>query len=69
MSNQQIREYLINNIVDKLTEFYMNDNNVSLQEAMMVIYSSKTYDMLLAPDSYLPSQSPDYVYELLKTNK
>lgn len=69
MSNQQIREYLINNIVDKLIEFYMADNSVSLQEALEVIYSSKTYDMLLVHDSYLPSQSPDYVYELLKVNK
>lgn len=67
MSDQQTREYLINRIVDKLTEFYMVDNNVSLQEALNKIYSSRAYDLLLAPDSYLTSQSPDYVYELLKT--
>lgn len=67
MSDQQKREYLINRIVDKLTEFYLADNDVSLKEAMDKVYSSKTYDLLLKPDSYLTSQSPDYVYELLKS--
>ena len=66
MSDLQIREYLINRIIDKLTEYYMTDNNVSLEESLDKVYSSNIYDLLLAPGSYLPSQSPDYVYDLLK---
>lgn len=66
MSEQQTREYLINRIVDKLTENYMTEHGVSLQQAMQKIYSSRTYDLLLAPGSFLTSQSPDYIYELLK---
>lgn len=67
MSEQQKREYLINRIVDKLTEFYLADYGVSLSEALDKVYSSKTYDLLLKPDSFLTSQSPEYVYELLKS--
>lgn len=66
MSETQTREYLINRIVDKLTEFYMAEHDVSLQQAMQKIYSSRTYDLLQAPGSFLTSQSPDYIYELLK---
>ena len=67
MSDLQIREYLINRIIDKLTEYYMTDNNASLKEALNKVYSSSTYDLLLTPGSYLTSQSPDYVYEMLKS--
>ena len=66
MSELQIKEYLINRIIDKLTEFYMIDYNVSLQESLNKVYSSSVYDLLHVPGSYLTSQSPDYVYELLK---
>lgn len=67
MSEQQKREYLINRIVDKLTEFYLADNEVSLSEALDKVYSSRTYELLHMPGSFLTSQSPEYVYELLKS--
>jgi len=67
MSKEQVREYLLNRIVDKLTEFYIADSGKSIEEALHKVYCSKLYDALTQYDSYLLSQSPAYLYCLMMT--
>lgn len=63
-SNQ--REFLINHIVDRLTVYLMHDYNIDLPAALNSIYESKTYDRLQKAEYELFTQSPSYIYEILK---
>ncbi len=65
MSQQQTQEYLLNRIIDKITEYYIADNAVSLEEALYRIYNSKIYSMLKNEDCILLSQSPSYIYSMM----
>ncbi len=47
MIAQNQKEFLINRIVDKLTEFLVIDSNVNLTEALKVVYNSRVYQQLL----------------------
>lgn len=66
MIPQNQRDYLINRIVDKLTEFIFLDYDVKLPSALNMVYQSNVYQLLIKDDSYLYTQSPSYIYELLK---
>lgn len=67
MIPQQQRNFLINHIVDKLTEFIIKDNNVDITSALKTVYQSKVYQLILDIDGDLYSQSPSYIYDLLKS--
>ena len=66
MIPQNQRDYLINRIVDKLTEFIFLDYEVKLPSALNMVYKSNVYQLLIKDDGYLYNQSPSYIYELLK---
>ena len=66
MIAQNQKEFLINRIVDKLTEFLVIDSNVNLTDALKVVYNSKVYQQLQDSDCGLYAQSPSYIYELLR---
>ena len=66
MTAQVQRDFLISHIVDRLTEYLMLDNSIDIAEALKIIYQSKVYQQLQDEDGGLYSQSPSYVYELLK---
>lgn len=66
MIPQNQRDYLINRIVDKLTEFIFLDYDVKLPSALNMVYQSNVYQLLINDDGYLYTQSPSYIYELLK---
>ena len=66
MIAQNQKEFLINRIVDKLTEFLVIDSNINLADALKVVYNSKVYQLLNDSEGDLYVQSPSYVYELLK---
>ena len=66
MIAQNQKEFLINRIVDKLTEFLVIDSSIGLTDALKVVYNSKVYQQLLDSESDLYVQSPSYIYELLK---
>ena len=66
MTAQVQREFLVSHIVDRLTEYLMLDNSIDIAEALKIIYQSKVYQQLQDEDGGLYSQSPSYVYELLK---
>lgn len=66
MIAQNQKEFLINRIVDKLTEFLVIDSNIDLTDALKVVYNSKVYQQLQDSEGDLFVQSPSYIYELLK---
>lgn len=66
MIAQNQKEFLINRIVDKLTEFLVIDSSIGLADALKVVYNSKVYQQLQDSEGDLFVQSPSYIYELLK---
>ena len=68
MTAQVKREFLIAYIIDRLTEYLIEDNNMDLDEALKLVYRSNVYQQLQNVDGELYIQSPSYVYELLKKN-
>lgn len=66
MIPQNQTDFLTNRIVDKLTEFIVNDYNIDITSALKIVYQSKIYQLLQDKDGDLYSQSPSYIYELLK---
>lgn len=43
MTAQVQRDFLINRIVDRLTEYLVLDNNIDIADALNIIYKSKVY--------------------------
>ena len=66
MTAQVQKDFLVNHIVDKLTEYLVTDNTLELADALKIVYQSKTYQRLQDMDGSLYIQSPSYVYELLQ---
>ncbi len=66
MIAQNQKEFLINRIVDKLTEFIVIDSSIDLTDALKIVYDSKVYQQLQDSEGGLHVQSPSYIYELLK---
>lgn len=65
MISQEHREFLVNHIVDRLTEFLVVDKGVGIADALQSIYKSETYRRLQDIEGELYVQSPAYVYEEL----
>ena len=65
MTAQVQKDFLVNHIVDKLTEYLVTDNSLELADALKMVYQSKTYQQLQDTDGDLYIQSASYVYELL----
>lgn len=66
MSEQQITDFLTNRIVDQMVTFLIEDRNIGIEQALEIVYSSKTYERLMMKDNYLVSQSPGYVFSYLE---
>lgn len=66
MISQNQKDFLINHIIDQLTKFILQDNEMELPVALNIVYQSRVYQLLVDEDSFLYSQSPSYIYELLK---
>lgn len=66
MIAQNQKEFLINWIIDKLTEFIIVDSGIELTEALKIIYNSNVYRQLQDSEGELYIQSPSYIYEMLK---
>ena len=66
MTAQVQKDFLVNHIVDRLTEFLVMDNNLELADALKIVYQSKTYQQLQDVDGGIYIQSPSYIYELLR---
>ena len=66
MSEARRRDFLVNYIVDQLTAFLMEDKHLSLDGALQLVYTSRLYSLLLDEQVDLTSESPSYLYEILK---
>lgn len=66
MTAQVQKDFLVNHIVDKLTEYLVTDNSLELADALKMVYQSKTYQQLQDTEGGLYIQSASYVYELLQ---
>ena len=66
MSEETQRQFLVNYAIDQITAFLMEDCHITLGQALDIIYSSRVYDLLQYDTVDLASNSPAYIYELLK---
>lgn len=66
MTAQVRKDFLVNHIVDKLTEYLIIDNHIQLADALKMVYLSRIYQLLQDVDGGLYTQSPSYIYELLQ---
>lgn len=68
-SEEQIREYLISNIIDKMVQYLVDDEALDLEQAMDRVYRSQTIRLLQIPEGELYVQSPAYIYEMMRQEK
>ena len=66
MNEETRTQFLVNYVVDKLTAFLMEDRDISLEQALDIIYTSRVYELLQSRAAGLTADSPAYIYELLK---
>ncbi len=58
--------YLVTRTTQELLKIIVEDKNITIQEAMDILYSSKTFELLCDLETHLYYESPAYVYEMLK---
>ena len=58
--------YLVECITQDLIQYLIEDNQISLEEAMDIVYNSKTFELLNDFETHLYYESSSYVYECLK---
>lgn len=59
--------YLVECITQDLIKYLMEDNkNMTMEEAMDIVYNSKTFEKLNDFETHLYYESSAYVYEYLK---
>ena len=58
--------YLVECITQDLIQYLMEDNNITMEEAMDIVYNSKTFEQLNDFETHLYYESSSYGYEYLK---
>ena len=58
--------YLVECIIQDLIRYIIEDNNITIEEAMDIVYNSKTFEKLNDLETHLYYESSAYVYEMLK---
>lgn len=58
--------YLAECITQDLIVYLMKDYNITMEEAIDIVYTSKTFDLLYDFGTHLYYESSAYVYEYLK---
>lgn len=66
MTKEQIRRYLIDNALNKIVAYVMDERKCDMISAMKEVYSSPVTKWLQDKDDDLYIQSPAYIYELMK---
>lgn len=66
MTKQQIRTYLVENALNKIVAYVMEDEGCDLLMAMQEVYTSPVVKWLEDSEDDLYTQSPAYIYELMK---
>lgn len=66
MNEKQIN-YLTEGITKDIISYLMEDEMLSINEAIVLFYNSETFAKLSDPATGLYAESSAYVYEILKT--
>lgn len=69
MKKEVMTQYLVNHIIDQMAVFLIEDEDLTIDEALHIIYESKAYENLQDIETGLQCYSPSYVYELLKRER
>lgn len=59
--------FLLDNITTELVAIVMECERMGMQDAMSRVLNSQTYEKLQDPQTGLLSQSPLYIYDVLKS--
>ncbi len=59
-------DFLVEYISARLAEWLMRDKNVGIEEALLLIHNSETFEKLCERDTGLYIESPAFVYGILK---
>ena len=62
MTQQERFKHLVNFTIDELTTYLIKDFHLDTAEALDIVYSSKTLELLQNKRTGLYDQSPGYVY-------
>lgn len=60
------KSFLINLSIDQMTGFLVEDFKLDIPSALNIIYNSDVFSLLKEETNGLYSESPSYIYELLK---
>lgn len=58
--------FLVECITQDLIVYLVEDKEISKEDAMDIVYNSKTYELLCDLETHLYYESSAYVYEILK---
>lgn len=65
--NENQLQFIINSDVEHLVSYIQSDYGMPLPDAFGVVYNSKIYQKLINTATGLYLQSPDYIYDYLKS--
>ena len=57
--------FCIDALTVRISEEYARMNGISNTEALRVFMATKTYELLIDPESYLYLESMEYIFEML----
>jgi hypothetical protein len=60
------QKFLIELMIDDIAKYLIEDMNISILEALDIVYNSQVFDKLMDIETGLYYQSPAYCYEYLK---
>lgn len=66
MSEESRKQFLANYAVDQLVRYLIEERQMSMEDALDSVYTSRTFNLLQDSTVDLTSDSPSYIYELLK---
>ena len=58
--------YLVECIIQDLVQYLIEDNKITIEEALDIVYNSKTFELLNNFETHLYYESSSYIYEYLK---
>lgn len=59
-------EFLVEYITAKVTEWFVRDEHIGLERALVTFHNSETFDKLCQPNTDMYIASPAYIYEIFK---
>ena len=60
-------EFLVEYITARVVEWIIRDENLSLEEALLLLHNSETFNKLSEQNTGMYIESPAYIYETLKS--